>query len=97
MDPDQARRFVGPDLGPDCLQMLSADDGSVNVVRFSIRIVLFDCVNSENSYNSNRQKYFNIYHRRNFEVLLYQRIQNFLEVFFMLFQYKLRYLAVSKK
>ena len=23
--PDQARRFVGPDLGPDCLQKLSAD------------------------------------------------------------------------
>ena len=26
LDPDQARRFVGPDLGPNCLQMLSADD-----------------------------------------------------------------------
>ena len=24
-DPDQARRFVGPDLGPNCLQRLSAD------------------------------------------------------------------------
>ena len=24
--PDQARRYVGPDLGPKCLQMLSADD-----------------------------------------------------------------------
>ena len=24
-DPDQARHFVGPDLGPDCLQRLSAD------------------------------------------------------------------------
>ena len=23
--PDQARRFVGPDLGPGCLQKLSAD------------------------------------------------------------------------
>ena len=25
-DPDQARRFVGPDLGPNCLPRLSADD-----------------------------------------------------------------------
>ena len=25
MDPDQARHFVGPDLGPNCLQRLSAD------------------------------------------------------------------------
>ena len=26
LDPDQARRFIGPDLGPNCLQRLSADD-----------------------------------------------------------------------
>ena len=26
LDPDQARHFVGPDLGPSCLQRLSADD-----------------------------------------------------------------------
>ena len=26
LDLDQARRFVGPDLGPNCLQKLSADD-----------------------------------------------------------------------
>ena len=26
LDPDVARRFVGPDLGPDCLQRVSADD-----------------------------------------------------------------------
>ena len=25
LDPDQARRIVGPDLGPNCLQRLSAD------------------------------------------------------------------------
>ena len=25
LDTDQARRFVGPDLGPNCLQRLSAD------------------------------------------------------------------------
>ena len=26
LDPDQDRRSVGPDLGPICLQRLSADD-----------------------------------------------------------------------
>ena len=26
LDPDQARHFVGPDLGPNCLQRLLADD-----------------------------------------------------------------------
>ena len=28
LDPDQARHFVGSDLGPNCLQRLSADDNS---------------------------------------------------------------------
>ena len=28
LDPGQARHFVGPDLGPNCLQRLSADDTS---------------------------------------------------------------------
>ena len=28
LDPDQARHFVGPDLGPNCLQKLTADDTS---------------------------------------------------------------------
>ena len=28
LDPDQARHFVGPDLGPNFLQSLSADDSS---------------------------------------------------------------------
>ena len=27
-DPDQAGRFVGPDLGPSCLQKLPTDDTS---------------------------------------------------------------------
>ena len=26
LDPDEARRFVGPDQGPNCLQRLSADN-----------------------------------------------------------------------
>ena len=28
LDPDQARHIVEPDLGPNCLQKLSADDKS---------------------------------------------------------------------
>ena len=28
LDPDQARYFVRPDVGPNCLQRLSADDTS---------------------------------------------------------------------
>ena len=32
LDPDQARHFVGPDLGPNCLQWLSADNTICNVV-----------------------------------------------------------------
>ena len=28
LNPDQARQNVGPDLGPNCLQRLSADDTS---------------------------------------------------------------------
>ena len=28
LDPDQVRRFVGPDLGPNCVQKLSSDDTS---------------------------------------------------------------------
>ena len=33
LDPDQARRFVGPDLGPNCLQRPSADDTSRRTVK----------------------------------------------------------------
>ena len=38
LDPDQARRFVGLYIGPNCLQRLSADDKSLlagNVLRIS--------------------------------------------------------------
>ena len=28
LDPDKDRHFVGPDLGPNCLQRLLADDKS---------------------------------------------------------------------
>ena len=31
LDPDQARHFVEPDLGPNCLQKLSADKARVKV------------------------------------------------------------------
>ena len=34
LDPDQARHYVGPDLGPNCLQKLSADDTTRQRVKF---------------------------------------------------------------
>ena len=34
MDPDQVRRFVGPDLGPNCLQNLSENDASRQIVNY---------------------------------------------------------------
>ena len=30
VEPAQARRFAGPDLGPNCLQKLSSDDKKVS-------------------------------------------------------------------
>ena len=33
LDPDQARRFVGPDLGPNCLPKLSAEDTGIQRVK----------------------------------------------------------------
>ena len=36
LDPDQARRIVGPDLGPNCLPKVSADDtGRQRVKQYS--------------------------------------------------------------
>ena len=35
LDPDQAQHFVGPDLGPNCLQRLSADDISGQGVKLN--------------------------------------------------------------
>ena len=32
LDPDQARHFVGPDLDTNCLQKLSTDDTSGQIV-----------------------------------------------------------------
>ena len=33
LDPDQARQFVWPDLGPNCLQKSSADDTGLERVK----------------------------------------------------------------
>ena len=40
LDPDQARRNVGPGLGPDCLQRLPADDTSRQRVKRYIQIAV---------------------------------------------------------
>ena len=36
LDPDQDRGFVGPDLGPNCLQKLPADDTCMQRVNFKL-------------------------------------------------------------
>ena len=41
LDPDQARHFVGPDLGPNCLQKLSVDDTSKELIKESIIVILW--------------------------------------------------------
>ena len=41
-DPDQAQHFVGPDLGPKCLHLLSVDDTS----RQNLFLPSFSCYRS---------------------------------------------------
>ena len=41
LDTDQTRRSVGPDLGPNCLPMLSADDTSRQRIEILVLILLF--------------------------------------------------------
>ena len=36
LDSDQARHYVGPDLGPNCLQRLSVDEASRQTVNMLI-------------------------------------------------------------
>ena len=38
LDPDQARHIVGPDLGPNCLHSVSADDTNWNTCEGSINV-----------------------------------------------------------
>ena len=40
LDPDQARRIVGPDQGPNCLPRLSADDTGRQRVKQAIRMLM---------------------------------------------------------
>ena len=42
LDPDQARQFVGPDLGPNCLPRLSADDTGRQ--RVKVHTVIQQCI-----------------------------------------------------
>ena len=41
LDPNQAGCFFGPDLGPNCLQRLSADDTSSNESTVPLRFTLY--------------------------------------------------------
>ena len=42
LDREKARHFVGPDLGPNCLQRLSADDSSRERV-YSVSALIWAC------------------------------------------------------
>ena len=42
LDQDQARHIVRPDLGPNCLQKLSADDTRRKLIRRPYQSVHFD-------------------------------------------------------
>ena len=39
-DPDQAQHFVGPDLGLNCVQKLSADDFSKQRLKLTQRVLI---------------------------------------------------------
>ena len=49
LDPDQAQHFVEPDLGPNCLQRLSADDTSRQ--RYKHQIFISSIIGSMSSQN----------------------------------------------
>ena len=40
LDPDQAHRLVGPDLGPNCLPRLSADDTGRQRVKLVSNLII---------------------------------------------------------
>ena len=43
LDPDQAGHFIGPDLDPNFLQRLSADDNSIQIVTIVSSEYAFIC------------------------------------------------------
>ena len=45
LDPDQARHFVGPDMGPICLQRLSADGAKSKELTLQICFVQLHILN----------------------------------------------------
>ena len=58
LDQHQAQHFVGPDLGPNCLQRLSADDTSRHKLKIGM---VFRKVNYTTGLNRN-QKFIFIIH-----------------------------------
>ena len=44
LDPDQAQHFVGPDLDPNCLQRLSADDTPAALFGLSVKRVMYNLI-----------------------------------------------------
>ena len=50
LDSDQARHFVGPDLGPNCLQRLSADDTSIETKSWILIDVYIKIISRQHLY-----------------------------------------------
>ena len=62
LDPDQDQYFVGPDLGPNCLQSLSADDISRQIVSGHVSLQPF--LSSADFFQINIfKKFFQEYHQ----------------------------------
>ena len=62
LDSDQARRIVGPDLGPNCLPRLSADDTGRQRVKAMFRRAKFSLPKLQ-AFESVRAMIQNEYHR----------------------------------
>ena len=43
LNPDQTGQFVGPDLGPNCLQRLSADDTCRESIKGGVAFGIVNC------------------------------------------------------
>ena len=58
MDPYQARHYVGPDLGPNCLQRLSAGKALKVVIAKNAHVDFFDVQEFSKSAYQNKNSYF---------------------------------------
>ena len=63
LDPGQARHIVGPDLGPNCLQKLTADDTNRYIVKTPFTLTMlkyFMYFNPQFKFNFQGSSYYHI-------------------------------------